>query len=243
MPYFIIVVLQVLCVLHVINQRKERWWIWLIIFVPVLGSIVYIASEVLRLRDLSNVKQDINQIINPRGRIKQLENRLAFANTHQNKVMLADAYLAIEQTEKSIKLYESSLEGLYKDDPYVHTQLVSAYYLLGNPEQAVAKAHRVLANKDFQKSPARLHYALALEALGNIDAAEKELEALDTPYAGFDNRIAYGQFLMRHQKLEKATTLFEEMLSEYHHLNKMEKRKAKKWFNQAQEALSKLQPS
>ncbi|MDX2301533.1 MAG: hypothetical protein NW226_01980 [Microscillaceae bacterium] len=241
MSYYFIVFIQILCVLHVINNRKDRWWIWLIVLVPVVGSLVYIAAEVLRLRDLGNVQQDLTKIVNPGAQIKQLEKRLAFADTHQNKIALADAYLALGESQKAIDLYESSLTGLFQDDPHVNTQLVSAYYQMENYEKALERAQLVLKNKDFQKSPARLHYALALEQLGKPEAAEKELEALDTPYTGYENRIAYGQFLIRHHKTEKAAQVFEEILSEYDHLNKLEKRKVKKWMNQAQEALSKLQ--
>ena len=209
MPYLIILILQVFCVLHVLNQRKERWWIWLIILVPAIGSIVYIVSEVFRVRDLNNVQREFTQMVNPGSKIKELEKRLAFADTHQNKVALADAYLTTERVEEAIDLYESSLDGLFKDDPHVFAQLVSAYYQICDYEKAIAKARFVLKNKDFQTSRTRLHYALALEKSGNFEAAEKELEAMDTPYAGYENRVAYGQFLIRNHQPEKAISVFE----------------------------------
>lgn len=240
MPYFVIIILQALCVLHVINQRKERWWIWFIIFVPVLGSIVYIASEVLRTRDLGNIQQDLSKIVNPGGKIKELEKQLEFSDTHQNKIALADAYLEFGQAEQAIELYESSLTGLFQDDPHVNAQLISAYYHTAAYEKAIDKVQFVAHNKDFQKSSARLHYALSLENVGKIEAAAKELEALDTPYAGYENRIAYGQFLIRHEKKDQAIQIFQEILAEYNHLSKIERRKVRKWFNQAQEELNHL---
>ena len=241
--YYLIIALQAFCVYHVINQRKDRWWIWIIIFLPVIGSLVYIASEVLDLRNLGSVQNDLSNIVNPGGRIKELEKQLEFSDTHQNRIALADAYLASGQAEKSIELYESSLTGLFEDDPHVNSQLISAYFHLGEYQKAIGKANNVTHNKDFQKSRARLHYALSLEQIDQLEAAEKELKALDTPYAGHENRIAYGQFLIRHHKTDKAIAVFEEIISEYNHLNKMERRKVRPWVNQAQEALNNLQKS
>jgi hypothetical protein len=241
MYYPIIVVIQILCVLHVIQYRKERWWIWLIVFIPVVGSIVYLFMEVLNRRDMNQLQSSLTQSLNPSSKIIKLEKQLAFADSHQNRIALADAYLEFGDMQKAIVLYEESLQGLYADDPYVNMQLVMAYFLTEAYPKAIEKAQTVLKDKDFQKSTARLYYALSLEKSHQKELAENELEALNVSYSNYEQRLAYGQFLIRNQQSQKAGEVFEEIIAEYNHLSPIERKKVKKWVNQAQDELKKIQ--
>src|SRR5689334_23283961 len=106
--YFFILGLQAICVIHCLRRNNQGKWIWLIIFLPLIGCIIYIFSEILTGREIDRVSSGVGTMINPTGRIRKLEDRLKFADTFENKVALADAYLAGGQTEKAIALYESS---------------------------------------------------------------------------------------------------------------------------------------
>src|SRR4051794_34999718 len=102
----VIILMQAICVIHCIRKGNSNNWIWLIIFLPVAGAIAYILSEVVTRSRVEQVQAGVTTVLNPSGKIKKLEQQLKFSDTFNNRVQLADAYLANGHTEKAIALYE-----------------------------------------------------------------------------------------------------------------------------------------
>ena len=238
--YYLVIGLQAICVFHSIKKGNQQKWIWLIVFLPVIGSIAYIFSEMLTKRDISGVQSNIGSIINPGGRIKDLERRLEFANTFENKVALADAYLAAGMTDEAIALYDSCLTGLFSDNEYVIMRLIDAYYVKERFEDIVKIAARILRSVDFAKSHAHVLYALSLERLGQVDMAEKEFQSMNGSFSNFEARFNYGQFLIRSERINEAIDLYNEIVQEGQHMTSGEKRNHRVWFGKAKDELSKL---
>src|SRR6476620_76137 len=186
MPYYLIIALQGICVYHCVRKGNQNKWIWIIFCVPVIGSIIYIFSEIITKRDISKVQGNLGSVIFPTGRVKDLEKRLEFSNTFENKVALADAYLAGGSTEQAIALYESCLVGVFDDNHYVITKLIEAYYNLERYEDVIRVTQKILRHSEFPKSHAHVLYALSLERAGKNEAAEKELKSMRGKYSNFE---------------------------------------------------------
>ena len=45
LPYSLVLVLQAVCVLHVLKTGRDFKWIYLIMFIPVVGAVIYFAVE------------------------------------------------------------------------------------------------------------------------------------------------------------------------------------------------------
>lgn len=238
--YYALIGLQVLCVIHVIRKGTSMWWIWLIIFLPFFGSMIYLFMEVFSKRDLRKVQSSVGAVINPGGRIKDLEEKLRFADTFNNRVTLADAYLATGDADRAIELYESVLTGLFVDNEYVIINLIAAYYEKGRYQSILQIAPRIQKTPDFMRSRSRLLYALALDKSGKTDLAEKEFQGLNVRFSAYEARYEYGLFLERIGKLNDARELFEEIVREGSHLSAQEKRDSRQWISKAQEALGKI---
>lgn len=43
--YYIEICLQVVCAIHCMRQGTQGRWLWIIIFLPLVGCIIYIVSE------------------------------------------------------------------------------------------------------------------------------------------------------------------------------------------------------
>jgi hypothetical protein len=239
-PYYLIIALQGICVLHCVKKGNQNKWIWIIVLLPVIGSIIYIFSEVITKRDISSVQTNLGAVIFPTGRIKDLEKRLEFSNTFENKVALADAYLAAGFTEKAIDLYESCLVGVFDDNHYVITKLMEAYYNLERYEDVIRVTQKILRHSEFPKSHAHVIYALSLEKAGKKDQAEAELKSMRGKYSNFEGRFNYGQFLVRASKTEDAKVVFSEIMEEASHMSSGEARNSKEWFRKTREELAKL---
>jgi hypothetical protein len=126
-------------------------WIWVIIFLPIVGSIAYIFLEMLRGKNVSGI--NLSNIFQSKPSIKRLEENLRFSDTFNNRVMLADAYLESGMTERAIDLYESSLTGAFEENEYVHIQLVKAYYKTNQFDKVVCIAKKNIEPSYFSSLP------------------------------------------------------------------------------------------
>jgi hypothetical protein len=238
--YYLIIILQGICVFHSIRKGNQGKWIWIIVFIPVIGSIIYLFSEVFTKRDLSTVQSTVSTLMNPVGRVKDLEKKLEFSNTFDNKVALADAYLATGSTDKAIELYESCLTGIFDDNEYVVTKLILAYYRSERYEAVVKITDKIYKSTEFKKSQAHIYYALSLENLGKTEAAEAELKTMKGKFSNFEGRVNYAQFLLRANRNEEAKAIFTEILEEAKFMKPGESRGSAEWFRKSREELSKL---
>ncbi len=237
-PYYLIIGLQGICVFHCVKRGNQGKWVWIIVCLPVVGSLIYIFSEIITKRDMGNVQSNISTLIFPTGRVKDLKKKLEFANTFDNKVGLADAYLREGSIQEAIELYESCLVGVFSDNEYVITKLIISYYHAERYQDAVKMGQKILKSADFNKSHAHILYALSLEKAGNAELAEKELKSMQGTYSNFEARLNYGQFLIRASRSAEAKVVFSEILQEASHMNSRESRNNSKWFKKTREELS-----
>ncbi|WP_152593061.1 hypothetical protein [Jejuia pallidilutea] len=64
MYFYLIIALQAFCIYHVIKHRNPYYWIFLIFFIPLLGSVIYILTQVYNKRDADKITSGITNIIN-----------------------------------------------------------------------------------------------------------------------------------------------------------------------------------
>ena len=121
--YYIELCLQALCAIHCVRRGTQNKWLWIIVFLPVVGSLIYIFSELRLGRSIRNPGIDLAAVVNPGGKIKKLEDNLRFTDTFDNKIKLADAYLAAGYTDKAVELYEKSLTGAFAENEHGIAQL------------------------------------------------------------------------------------------------------------------------
>ncbi|MBE9667528.1 tetratricopeptide repeat protein [Mucilaginibacter boryungensis] len=235
-PYYFTVALQVLCVIHCLRRGKQNW-IWLIIFLPLVGCVVYLIMEIIPSSRVRAPRVDVGAIINPGGKIKKLEENLRFTDTFNNRIILADAYLETGQTDKAIELYENSLTGAFSENEHVLTQLIIAYYKQERYADAIKMAGKIYHNPQFLRSQAHLFYAMSLESVGEQDKAEAEFKAMQGRYSYYEQRYQYGMFLLRNNRDEDAGKVFATMLEEEPHLSSMERKSARAWCAKAKAEL------
>jgi hypothetical protein len=61
-PYYLIIGLQGICVFHCVKKGNQNKWIWIIVCLPLIGSLIYIFSEILTKREIGNVQSNLNTI-------------------------------------------------------------------------------------------------------------------------------------------------------------------------------------
>ena len=209
---------------HVYRNRMNYYWYFIIFFIPLLGCIVYLFIHVFNKKDVKNITEEITTIINPTKKIKDLEKKLQFSNTFQNKINLADAHVEIGDYQNGILIYEKALTGNFKNNPHTINKLIFCYYQVNDYNKVVEYAKKIDLEREFRES--NLYLGLSLEKLEEFEEAEKRLQKLDVRYSNYDKRLELGKFLIRRNKIEKAKEILTEISSE---INLMSKSNAKKY--------------
>ena len=236
--YYITVGLDVICILHSIRNGTQNKWMLLIVFAPVIGALVYLYMEVFTRRTRTDLQHGISGILTTNsGRIRKLEENLKFTDTFNNRILLADAYLAAGHTDSAIELYESSLTGAFEENEHVIRQLVIAYYSKGEYARVEPLAMKIYNKPQFARSRAHVYYAISLEKTGQIARAEQEFKKMKGRFSHFEARLQYGLFLKRTGREQEARQVFLDMVDEAPHLSSRERRDSRAWIGQARNEL------
>lgn len=238
--YIITVILQAICVIHCIRKGNQNNWIWLIIFLPLIGCLIYFFSEIFTRREMRSVQTGVGEIFNPSGSIKKLEENLRFSDTFNNRVALADAYLEAGQTQRAITLYESSLTGAFTENEYAISQLIVAYYAEKRYEDVLAMAPRIAKQPQFARSKAHILYAMSLGYCGRDEEAEKEFLGLKGRFSNFEARYYYAFFLQKNNRYEEARQVLSEIKDEIPQLSGVERRHHGEWLSRSKDMLKKI---
>jgi hypothetical protein len=240
MPAYLVISIasQIICVIHCIRNNKHAGWVFVIIFLSLPGCIIYFFSEMVNVRKMGDIQSGLGTMLNPTGRIRRLENNLRFADTFNNRVMLADAYLGVGRVDEAIELYTSSLTGAFTENDYVFRQLISAYFIKQRYQDLTPLAKKIYNHPEFQRSRAHIQYACALGYIGDGEGAEREFKKLKSRFSAFEARYQYGLFLERAGRIDEARHIFRQMTEEAPHLSQRERRSNRAWILKAKEELS-----
>lgn len=241
--YYIVLILQGICAFHSFKRGTQNKWLWIIVFFPLIGCLIYIFSEIVKKQDVTSVQSSLTTIVNPTGKIKKLEKELEFANTFENKIALADAYFEMKMYEKAFELYEPSLTGIFKDNEHVIKKLIELYSLAGKTDKVVELGARVSNALNFAKHPACLCYAVALEQTGKFDQAEVFFKKMNMRFSNFEARYIYANLLAKHGKKDEAAAIFKQMLNDGEQMNRREIGDSRPWIDKAQQELNNLRVS
>ncbi len=225
MHYYLIVALQAFCIYHLYKNKNEYYWYFLILFIPVLGSLIYIILKVYNRRDADKIQQELTTIINPTKRITDLTKKLEFSETFQNKVNLADAYFELGGFQNAINHYEDAISKSFQNDQHVAKQLIEAHAQLENYDQVIVYAERISMKFEFKTSRSQFLYAVALEKTGRIVEAIDQFRQIDIPNANYEERLVFAKFLLDNNKNEESKELLVELEQEARYMIKANKRK------------------
>ncbi|MFK7747558.1 MAG: tetratricopeptide repeat protein [Kordia sp.] len=209
---------------HAYKNKKDKFWYYLIMMLPLVGALIYLLTEVLNKRDLEKVTEEIAIVINPSKKVKDAEKKLAFADTFQNRVALADAHYENGDYENASIHYEVVLKGNFEKDFYVISQLISAKSQAQQYKEVIRLAEKVKDTFDFKNSKAQYNYGLALDKLGRVAEAEEHLKTIDQRYSNYAERYTLAQFYHKNGKTSKATEILDEIISESEHMSSHNRR-------------------
>ncbi|EPR74948.1 putative membrane protein [Winogradskyella psychrotolerans RS-3] len=63
--YYLLIIVQVFCLYHAYKNRKPYYWYFLIFFIPAIGSLIYIITQIYNKSDAEKIQEEITTVLNP----------------------------------------------------------------------------------------------------------------------------------------------------------------------------------
>ena len=211
--------IQLALIIHVLKTGRSRYWILMLLFMPLIGGLAYLVIEIIPefsgsisgQRAVRNVKKTLN----PGAGLRQHEAAWEQSPNVDNGRRYAEALLESGDTNAAEEIINQALKGLFENEP---TLLLLKARVQFEKEQMneVIKTLESLQehNPDFRSAEGHLLFARALEAEGQIDKAIREYSAVSGYFPGVEARYRLALCLQLADKTSAAQAEFESILND-----------------------------
>lgn len=222
--YTPVLLLQAFCVYHAYRNNAEPRWYWVILLLPLVGSIIYLIYCLGNRSTFKTITANVKENAGSNYRITELEKAVEFTDSVTNKENLADAYMEAGRYRDAIPLYVSCLQGFMADDPALRMKLLYACFMDGDYPEAIRLGQELESEKIFKNAEERLAYAWSLYHHGDHAAAERVFQDVDRTFTNYLHRFEYCKFLIRTNKRDAAKEKLSELLQEFEQMQDGERR-------------------
>jgi hypothetical protein len=238
----LLVALDAMFIVHAAKTGRLCPWAYIILSIPGIGVIAYVAVELVPEWMASiggqKARRRIADRLHPEKRHQALAEQLRIADTIQNRVALAEECLARAKFREARQHYDAVLARPLGDEPQFALGKARAEFGLGHMDETLATLDALRRRwPDYQSAEGHLIYARALDDSGRPEEALIEYQALATYYPGAEARVRYGLLLARLGYRVEAKTLLAETLSELKRAPKFVRKAQAEWIATAEKAL------
>ena len=214
----IALIIQIALIVHVLRTGRPIYWVFLIMFLPLVGSIAYGIVELLP--ELSSdhravrALREIRRKVDPGADLRQRQRQHQLSGSVDAARHLADELTESGRYQDAIEHYQSVLRGLYANDPDLLLGLAKAQF--DNEESASTRDtldRLTQHNPEFKSADGHLLYARALEKLGELQQAVHEYEAVAAYFAGAEAKLRFAGLLEQQGDTDKARNLYDEIVT------------------------------
>jgi hypothetical protein len=234
---------QLALIIHVLKTGRSRYWIMMLIFMPMIGGLAYFVIEILP--DFSNsisgqrAVRNVKQTLNPGANLRQQEAAWNQSPNVDNGRRYAEALMSSGNTTEAEEIINQALKGLFATEP---TLLLVKARLQFEKERTteVVKTLELLQehNPNFRSAEGHLLYARALEAEGQADSATKEYSAVSGYFPGVEARYRLALCLETAGKNTAAKAEFESILNDAKLAPPHFRKSQKTWLDAVKRALA-----
>jgi len=209
--------LQIALAIHAYRTGRMNPWLWLIVFVPGLGCLLYVILELLPEWTSGSAARRLHagavQTLDPGRRYRDLARAAEIAPTVQNKMNLAEEALRLGRAAEAVRLYEESAVGIHATEPGILLGLARARFASGDFAGTLSAIEALrAANPEHHKPDTDLLLARALDALGRSAEALSIYAALADSYPGEEARARYADLLSRTGDVASARAEYAEII-------------------------------
>lgn len=243
MPLIILsVIMQIAFAIHVVRTGRDTKWLYFIIMFPMVGCIVYVIVELLPeligSKPARTAAKTLTDNLDPGRGIRRSAQLLEMSHSVDNAIQLAEQCAAKGHFGEAIEIYQSALQGIYKDDPKLLMGLALALFGHGDFGPVLSTLDLLIAaNPDDKFSTGHLLYARSLEGLDKTDEALEEYEAVSRYYPGPEAKYRYALLCKKSGQESLANVLFKEIIRTTENSPRFYAKSHKQWIDGARREL------
>lgn len=222
--YTPVLILQGFCLYHSYKNNTHQKYYWLIIFVPLVGSLVYLYLNFYRKSMIYDISDGIKGLINNNHLVEKLEKETKFTDTMSNKKLLAIQYLNKGRITEAIDLLNSCLVGIHADDQEINRLLLQAYYAQQQYKMCISAGEKIKNDYSFNNAEEKAFLAWAYYYTGDKEKAEIIFKSQDGLFSNYFQRLEYAKFLHHIGRTSEAKKKTIVMIEEIEHMDNYEKR-------------------
>lgn len=236
---------QIACVVHCVRGGRSTFWIWPIVFLPMIGIAAYVIVEVLPgmsgNRHIRTMRRQAVNALNPEREVRAARDALGLADTIANRIRLGDALAAVGRSNEAIAYYREAIGAQPLPDARTEAKLAYALFEEGKiaEAQAVVEAIEQPSGQSERDRLALLH-ARIHEHLGAKDAALAIYRDIVTRMAGEEARCRYAALLLDMGRKREALGVLEEVEDRMKRLDRYQRQDDAEMYRWAMDKLKEL---
>jgi hypothetical protein len=242
MPVYITYFIQLLLVIHVLKTGRNRYWIWLLLFLPLVGGLAYLFMEVLPEFTGSIAGQrtmrGARAALQPGAELRRHAAAWQQSPNADNARRYAQALLDAGKHDAAKDILDQALTGFFSSEPNLMLLRAMALFDGDAPQDAVAELESLRAsNPDFRSAEGHLLYARALQGAGRTDECLEEFRAVANYFPGAEARYRLAAALEEAGRPEESRTELEQMIEDAAMAPRHFRKSQAQWLKQARNAL------
>ncbi len=211
--------MQLALIIHVLKTDRSRYWILILLFMPLIGGLAYFVIELLPQLSGSitgrRAVRSVKQTLNPGADLRQNEAAWNQSPNVDSSRRYAEALMDSGKTSEAEDIIDKALKGLFATEPTLLLLKARLQFENDRTAETVQTLETLQENNpDFRSADGHLLYARALEAEGRIDEAVKEYSAVSGYYPGVEARYRLGLCLEIAGKEPAARAEFESIIND-----------------------------
>lgn len=242
MPFYVSYLIQLLLIIHVIKTGRERYWILILLFLPLIGGAAYLITEVLPdfFGGLTGQRatRGVKRLVDPGADVRSCATAWEQSPNAENGRRYSQALLEAGRADDALGILDASLSGFFASDPALLLLKAQAHFQKEEWQETLNSLDRLRdANPDFRSPEGHLLEARALENLNRLDEALGEYRKVAGYFPGAEARYRMARALQATGEEEEAKKEFESILRDARLAPAHFSRSQKPWLKAAKDAL------
>jgi hypothetical protein len=235
-------ILSVALCVHVVRTNQSMYWLWIILAIPWLGSLVYVFAVLLpglsQGPAARRLAQGAREVLDPNREYREARAACEDSPTVHNRMRLARAAATLGRHDEAQHLYGEAAQGIHADDPTLLLGRAVSLIELGRHDEALALLDRLGEDGDRGRTPAAaLALGRAYEGLGRMSEADVAYEWAAGRLPGLEGIGRYAAFLARQGRRAEAQDALAEMDRRIAKANPQFRREGRAWRDLAAKAI------
>jgi hypothetical protein len=235
--------IQLALIIHVLKTGRSRYWILVLIFMPLIGGIAYLVIELLP--EFSNsisgqrAVRNVKKTFDPGAGVRQHQAAFEQSPNTDNARRYAEALLDADKAPEAEEIVKQALKGMFVNEPtllLVKARIEFEQNRMGDALKSLEALQE--HNPDFRSAQGHLLYAQALESNGQTEKALTEYAAVAGYFPGVEARYRMALCLKAAGKRTESVTEMESIVTDAKHAPAHFRKSQKPWLDAIESELA-----